>query len=984
VRQDTVQYDSAFSFFILSEYGWIGGISLLLLYCVPLVLVIISGKEVFDVGHGIATVVCGAFVLSAIVHAAMNWGNLPFTGRNLPLLSVNSFSDLLLWLLLLGLAMQAMLWRVSGDDGRLKDSLSLLSNSPITRWKRVGLLLPPMVLLLWSAVIGIRIIHDKELDYGFDWHGLLADVNAKIAQGDLHFNKTTLDIEPSMSLNTLLGQEIARFNALSREEKLEGTTTRNPSDFRAQLKRVRNLKDYDDLLVRLHSEDQDPIAHKRPVLFELSAPEKWADVDETIPAVDADYRLSANRAYNSRVNFHTGTDQDEFPQVALREGAKGTYSVQGSNYEFLLADHPAERIQDRAVVLAQAGTGLSVLESGDMNVPKARVSLRFHKTHKAAFTQTTFGEFEVRQDGLYYRPDNIKTVLRNPASKVPHALQGGIWHLVQPRDVIESAEYLAKDFRPRMAIDRSARGALVGPAWANGEWVLAYDPDPFIPWTSEFAQALWIEWRHADGAVHIQLAARYGGLTLSSSLQRSAQAFVARKGREWHAELLAQHGWRQALPPRVALTVADLPSGEVLALGGWPRMNSGHRWITSLTGGAIPDVAWLEQHAPKSIRQRYVGDRNFDRLLMGSSTKPLWAAAVLSMHPQLSRNFMVRGPKGAEDEVFGIHITPEWQILHESSSLRGGQWCDFEAYLARSDNRYHIRLGFLGLVDPGASSQFPTGANSASDRESMDGGRSMWRRVPEFPAEISFNETNPSLLRNLQARPLATHMHNMFGVGVERGDIREHRFSFWTGNEADDWLNPANENRSINPFFAGISPESPQLAMDSIRNPRGYITLLLGGGENLWANVDFAGAFATAVQGRPILTHITRNTRTVSEREEFPEISAQLRSGLTDVFEDNLGTAHSQFLRTGALAMVHSLPDVRIYGKTGTLSEESGLPSTSRLVLTLVQSNGNGTIRKGLSFSLVVERGKVGLASEWLGEYLVSESQFLRAYFGSR
>lgn len=89
----------------------------------------------------------------------------------------------------------------------------------------------------------------------------------------------------------------------------------------------------------------------------------------------------------------------------------------------------------------------------------------------------------------------------------------------------------------------------------------------------------------------------------------------------------------------------------------------------------------------------------------------------------------------------------------------------------------------------------------------------------------------------------------------------------------------------------------------------------------------------------------------------------------------NFGTAHPQFVETGAQALVHSLPSVKVYAKTGTLSEQNRLPSTSRLALVLVHWDRSGKIKKGLGFSIVVERGKLGLASQWLGEYLVFESQ---------
>jgi hypothetical protein len=191
-----------------------------------------------------------------------------------------------------------------------------------------------------------------------------------------------------MSLNTLLGQEIARFNALSEDEKLEGTKAKGVGNFRESLRQVRSIGDYDRLMARLHSELADGVASKRPVLFEVAAPDEWADLDATIPAVDSDYHLRANPAYNTRV-------------------------------------------------------------------------LRFQPDRKAATINRELGQFEVHKDGLYFRPDRIKLRIHDKngttLSVAPNA-----WRKLLPRDEVETADFLGKDFRPQMIVAHSARGALIG------------------------------------------------------------------------------------------------------------------------------------------------------------------------------------------------------------------------------------------------------------------------------------------------------------------------------------------------------------------------------------------------------------------------------------------------------------------------------------------------------------------------------------------
>ncbi len=116
VPQQTLQVDSTYSFYIASEYGLLGGVTLLLIYAMPLVWVLISARPRFDTGHGLATLIATAFLLEAIIHAGMNLTAFPYTGRDLPLLAVGSFTDLLRWTLLFCLAVRALQWRAMGAD----------------------------------------------------------------------------------------------------------------------------------------------------------------------------------------------------------------------------------------------------------------------------------------------------------------------------------------------------------------------------------------------------------------------------------------------------------------------------------------------------------------------------------------------------------------------------------------------------------------------------------------------------------------------------------------------------------------------------------------------------------------------------------------------------------------------------------------------------------------------------------------------------
>ena len=105
-------------------------------------------------------------------------------------------------------------------------------------------------------------------------------------------------------------------------------------------------------------------------------------------------------------------------------------------------------------------------------------------------------------------------------------------------------------------------------------------------------------------------------------------------------------------------------------------------------------------------------------------------------------------------------------------------------------------------------------------------------------------------------------------------------------------------------------------------------------------------------------------------------ITRLVRPGLAAVVRNKECTAYSQLVATGAKSFLDSLPaGTEVYAKTGTLGEEHGVPTTSRLVLAIVRWGKDDKIERGLVFSLVIERGELGLASKWLGEFLTAHGQ---------
>jgi cell division protein FtsW (lipid II flippase) len=896
VRQDTLQYDSLYSFFIASEHGFVGSLSLIILYAAPLILILLSGwRARFDYGRAAAAVIVSAFWLEAIFHAGMNVGAFPLTGRNMPLASINSLTDLLRWLLLFAFAAQAVLWRFafkpnedtsegfdeakeireaeflpeikgSTKEEKPDEDKALLPSRP----KAIGLYLiavaivmsVPLLMLARAVWMDFKIIHSSDYQNPFEWKGVLARVDAMITDGLITVDPQTGKVNPNFGFNVpngaLVQQEILRFNALSLDEKLEGESDK---DFETNMKNVKSVAEFNKLLDDLRREEIIEQRATRPSLFRLLPPLKWYNGAKV--ETRGGFRLTTNPAFNSQLNFRAGSNPQNFPRVTFRDGQK----------------------------------------------------------------------------------------------------------------------------------------VLIGPAWVSGKWVTTFDPDVRVSWLKLLGRAMDAEWKRLKPE---EAQKHYGTLSLDDPLHLAAIKFTADKGREAFNNMFEKKEGEAAkqkekdtneenelpLPPRVALTVLNF-NGEVLALGGYPRMTAGNEWRGDMKDSWLPSSEWVEQEAPRSLRSLFGGDRNFDRMVVGSASKPMWAEAVLSVHDVIDKKLAVNGPKGYEHEVFAIDIKGDpWEVSES-------KWTNFTQFLSNSDNRYQVRLGFLGLAVPDGFDIQDDG-RSPSTSESMNGGKSVWGKYPKFQATNVFSKNKPRSMTGLADTALARNLERMFAIAVGQKKYGD-RYSFWTKNETDDRDSGDKSvgqkgQASATRLFAAISPERANLYLNEIEDPRNYVTLLLGGGSNRWANVDLAAAFGTCLTGKPLVAHIVKNdipfdyfdNKDDSEsRKPFNAIAAKVRPGLEQVVEN--GTAAEKLKEVGAMSYLSFLKNkgYRLYAKTGTL-HSTGTRDMSRIIFAVVKwkNESKSEVEAGLIFSLVSERADTGAATKWLGEFLNSYQKDVNRLLG--
>ncbi|MDQ2947063.1 MAG: hypothetical protein M3Y27_14160, partial [Acidobacteriota bacterium] len=768
VPQHTLQVDSTYSFYIASEFGLVGGIALLLIYAGPLLWVLISARPRFDPGHALGAVICSAFLLEAIIHAGMNLTAFPYTGRDMPLLAVGSFTDLLRWTLLLCLVVRTLQWRAMGSDPSVADERveGFLTESIISppalpgamesvqepagpyRSAVIWLALLPAFLFGYTIFKGVQVIRDPDLSRPFQWTRLLNAVRQAADQGKLKVDPKTLDIEiadqaMAQQGGTLIEQEIARFNALTESEKLEGSSA-HAVEFRSRLRQIRSLADYDRLLNWLRSVETDDPVQQHPLLFRLVPDPRSIDEEGRVQVADRSYQIRPNPAFNTSVSFHELRKQD-IPAVSLRGQASGMYVVRGKDFEFRIPDRAVKGFEDRLVILEEGSNGaLRKISDSNPDAGEARIQIRY-RPEKRARQNFAFGNLRATTTGLVFRPEVDARLIRthSTAKKLPRFVA----EKLAPGDHVEITYTIGKNkIQPSFSLEKTAQGALIGPAWVMGNWIATYDPDPLIPWTVNLANAMPDE----QTRLGKDLPNRLGTLTFDKSLQAAAQTFAAEKGREHYQGFLqSARSRREPLPPRFALSVISLPRGEVLAMGGWPRMSSSRHWETGPGGEQVPPFTWVDRDAPHSLRVRYQSDRNFDRIAVGSASKPLWASAVLRLHRGLENKLQVRGNDEIENDVFGIVIPGKGWILHPSG------WHDLAKYLAVSDNRYQVRLGFLGLARSEADrpSDIAAGARSPSTKESLDAGKTSWGHYPVFE-DIDFMPNRPERIRGLEQSKL--------------------------------------------------------------------------------------------------------------------------------------------------------------------------------------------------------------------------------------
>ena len=891
IRQDTIQYDSVYSFFISGEHGVIGGMLLMTLFATPVVLLLLRRTRL-RTGDMLAVAIGAAFLCEALAHAAMNVSALWFSGRNLPLLATASNSDIIRWALLLAVMCQALLW----SSGLRADAFDSIPDTAITR---TNVFDPEFGerrrRLITRAVVGTVMIAGLLIAlYTRDFVWIALALTIPLAMILRKREYAALALLPALIVLILVMR--GSMHALMSDEFDVLTWSR-------LLKRVDELQDADMLRF-----DQ----QKKLILFR-----------------DADGRFTERPSGSTLLEAEV-LRFNSLPANLRMDG--GRESLPPSFFR-----------------------GLS-----DPGVYYTRMfELWQRESELAARTRpSVFAVRRVENDAEGVAETSFE-VTGNPDYNVVHSFNDARdEHEVQPVSM------------------RSGSGdvALLGRAWAMGQWVYAPTTDARrlgLGWMSQFGDALL--------RVRPQRRGRLSKLTLDADLQRLTQGTVEAAGREIHTNLIAS-GAPSPLPPRVAFTIMRGTTGEVLAMSAWPRAAASDRWSSrSVSSGGRtwferePPFNWLSTTAPRSLASRHGVDHNFAAIEMGSAAKPFWATAALTVHPDLNRLLWVRngdcdrvvGERCYERQMFGATIGKGWQVA------RSARWVDFDTYLAASDNRYHTRLGLLGLARADGKRIADDGRGiSPSGRESITARKLPWERYPALPDGMAHTRDKPQLISNIHEQRLATSMRDLFGVRTgapaAEGDLRRYQVSFWSGIEADD----LRTSEALEPL-AIVSPEAVDLRLNRVTRTRDFVAVLLGGSTSRWSNIGAAAAFSSWAMARPVVPHMVAGvtapkplaSRAAAYDKDATVATEKLRVGLQRVLND--GTA--MFIKP-QLRSLRTQYDV--YAKTGTLATVDPDRPTSRILLIIVKRDAEGKAINAITLSFVAERTSPGFATAEVGRFI--------------
>jgi hypothetical protein len=432
-------------------------------------------------------------------------------------------------------------------------------------------------------------------------------------------------------------------------------------------------------------------------------------------------------------------------------------------------------------------------------------------------------------------------------------------------------------------------------------------------------------------------------------------------------------------PRAASLLVMDAFSGAVRALPSCPGDDE------------------LEPYEPLASRDRqgFLRNQNLVPHPVGSAAKPFWAAALATTFPNFLDIETPAHPAGSANEVLGCPLRSPYNDTHGSAASVG-----LEEFIERSCNRYLIDVATAafavrsGPTSPACRDELTADRFAAcfapppvdapatelkvcdrlirvvlSDRLDVAGESCQEMRLvhAKFPAAPAFGAlTNTSTYRDPSpgGRPEAADLAERYRAG-------RYRLDAWS--PVLDALSEAGDTAHFVQTalrFASVSPQSTNLALNTVEELRtDWVNLLLGGENSRWSNFQLAEGLARLMTARRVTGVLVDSVSGRSYRTDpdstllGPDaVHAGVRRRVLHAMERVAGAAGTarrldpsadDLARRLADAVPGAPYDLYVFAKTGTPAVEKFVSSAQqRIVERLYRSGDLSWDANGGSFHL--------------------------------